>query len=108
MLIKGKKGVNFIKTVRKRYIIWVIILLIIILSIMTNPTKEEYLQYSEEQSGIAPPPSLEIERINFYLFSTYASKLFDHYGIVHLGFMGNFFQISEGQFDYPWWLEFFN
>ena len=75
---------------------------------MTNPTKEEYLQFSEEQSGIATPLSVEIERINFFIFSTYAPKFFDHYGIVHLGFMDNFFQISEGQYDYPWWLEFFN
>jgi hypothetical protein len=76
---------------------------------MTNPTKQEYLQFSEEQSGIPTPSWVEIERINFYLFSTYAPKMpIDHYGIVHLGFMGNFFQISEGQYDYPWWLKFFN
>jgi hypothetical protein len=47
--------------------------------------------------------------INFYLFSTYAPMMpMDHYGIVHLGFIGIFFKISEGQYDYPKWLEFFH
>jgi hypothetical protein len=79
------------------------------LAILTNPSKQDYLSYTEEQSGIATPESIEIERINFYLFSTYAPMMpMDHYGIVHLGFIGIFFKISEGQYDYPKWLEFFH
>lgn len=84
------------------------IFLIIIISITTNPTKQDYLQFSEKQSGIPTPTEVEIERINFYLFSTYTPVFAYEHGITHIGLFGRFFQISEGQFDYPWWLEFFN
>ncbi|WP_228027575.1 hypothetical protein [Bacillus fonticola] len=94
---------------KKRSIIAGLFSILIIFSILTNPTKKDYLLFSEETTGIVTPATVEIERINFYLFSTYAPmRPLDHYGIVHLGFMGKFFQISDGQFDHPWWLEFFN
>ncbi|MDZ5472878.1 hypothetical protein SM124_14185 [Bacillus sp. 31A1R] len=95
--------------IKVRLIILGLLVVLIISSLMTNPTTEEYLKFTEEESGIATPKNIEIERINFYIFSTYAPKRpLDNYGSVHLGFMGKFYQISEGQFDYPWWLEFFN
>ncbi|WP_431307302.1 hypothetical protein [Ferdinandcohnia quinoae] len=94
---------------KKKSIITGLLILFMILAIVTNPTKQEYLQFSEEQAGIPTPSSVEIEKINFGLFSTYAPKVLkDEYGIVHIGFMGKFFQVSNGQYDYPWWLDFFN
>ncbi|TYS69536.1 hypothetical protein FZC76_04690 [Sutcliffiella horikoshii] len=101
------------KKIRTRYIISAL-LVFFILSIMTNPTKQDYINhtnFSEEKMEESHDQlDFKIERINFFLFSTYAVKelAFDHYGIVHVGFMGHFFQISEGQYDYPGWLEFFN
>jgi hypothetical protein len=80
-------------------------------AILTNPTKEDYLQFSEGSFG---KPSQEddqniyIERINFLLFSTFTPVLHQEHGTTHLGIYGQFIQISEGQFDYPWWLKFFN
>ncbi|WP_349408287.1 hypothetical protein [Pseudalkalibacillus sp. SCS-8] len=93
---------------RKHLVISVLILLLFV-TFFLNPTTEEYLQYSEETTGIQTPSDIEIERLDFFVFSTYAPKTpHDHYGIVHLGFMGTFFQISEGQYDYQWLLEFFH
>lgn len=96
------------KKVRNRYIIFGFLGLFVILSILTNPTKQEYIHFSEKQSGLSKPDNKEIERKNFFIFSTYAPKVHNEYGIVHLGFMTNFFQISEGQYDYPRWLKFFD
>jgi hypothetical protein len=95
--------------IKKSYLITFLLGILIIFSILTNPTEKDYLLFSVEATGLPTPSNVEIEGINFYLFSTYAPVApMDHYGIVHLGFMGEFFQISEGQYDYPWWLEFFN
>ncbi|MFE7061991.1 hypothetical protein ACFVAD_07550 [Sutcliffiella sp. NPDC057660] len=99
--------------IRKRYIIGAL-LVFFILSMVTNPTKQDYINYTnfneKKMEESHEQLDFEVERINFFLFSTYAVKelALDHYGNVHLGFMGNFFQISEGQYDYPGWLEFFN
>jgi hypothetical protein len=94
---------------KKKIVIPSILLILIILAMISNPTKDAYLTFSEKETGVATPEEVEIEHINFVLFSTFAPKgPMDHYGIVHLGLYGQFFQISEGQFDYPWWLEFFN
>lgn len=88
------------------------LIVLVILCYFTNPTIEDYVAFSEEEFGPVPKDltfEFENERINFYLFSTFAPKLpLDNYGIVHLGILGIFFPISDGQFDYPWWLEFFN
>ncbi|PKR77586.1 hypothetical protein CEY16_06510 [Halalkalibacillus sediminis] len=100
--------------VKKRYIIGALLVVFIIVSIATNPTKQDYINYTnfneEEMEQAHEQLDFEIEKINFFIFSTYAIKesTLGHYGIVHLAFMGNFFQISDGQYDYPWWLEFFN
>lgn len=94
------------KKYKKRYLLYAFLLLIMIISSITNPTKSDYLTFCEEQHGLlVTPPGVEIERRKFFLFSTYASVTnLGHYGIVHLGFMGSFFQISKGQYDQPWWL----
>lgn len=77
--------------------------------IATNLPKEKYIEFSERETGIEIPPAIKVERINFYLFSTYAPVgPLDHYGKVHLGVAGKFFPISDGQYDYPWWLTLFN
>jgi hypothetical protein len=94
----------------KREIILLVSFLIGIM-ILTNPTREDYLQFSEESFG---KPSQEvdqniyIERINFLLFTTFTPVLHQEHGTTHLGIYGQFIQISDGQFDYPWWLKFFN
>ncbi|WP_075618517.1 hypothetical protein [Paenisporosarcina indica] len=92
---------------KKRYIVSTILVLLIGVSIATNPTKKEYLQ-STDWNHIPTTPSFYIERINFYLFSTYTPVVAHEHGITHLGIFGDFYQISDGQFDYPSWLEFFN
>ncbi|WLD94565.1 hypothetical protein [Alkalihalobacillus sp. AL-G] len=97
------------KKLKKKYIISGFFVLLILLCIATNPTKQEYVLFSKGRIGEAPPSDIQIEVKNFYVFSTFAPKLpMDHYGIVHLGFMGKFFRISDGQYDYPVWLEFSN
>ena len=96
-----------VKKQKKKFIINAVLVLIFILFMITNPTKQEYLQFS----GWSEPPEsihIQIERVNFFIFSTYTPIVAHESGITHLGIMGHFFQISDGQFDYPWWLEFFN
>ncbi len=96
-----------VKKQKKKFIISASLVLIIILCMITNPTKQEYLQFS----GWSEPLEsihIQIERVNFFIFSTYTPIVAHESGITHLGIMGHFFQISDGQFDYPKWLEFFN
>jgi len=92
---------------KKRYMISAFLVLLIVLLIATNPTKQEYLQFNDWEEK---PSSIhvQIERINFYVFSTYTPVVAHEHGMTHLGVFGDFYQISDGQFDYPWWLEFFN
>lgn len=80
------------------------------LLIITNPTKVEYKEFAEEKYGTPPETNLpiDLESINFFVFSAYTPVVAEEYGNTHLGIMGNFIQISDGQFDYPWWLEPFN
>lgn len=86
-----------------------LLLSLLIISLILNPNKQDYVNFSEETNGIKIRENVIVERINFYLFSTYSVQALPYeHGIVHLGFMGNFFQISNGQYDYPSWLEFFN
>ena len=92
---------------KKRFVVSALLFLLIMIALVTNPTKNDYLQFSEGQIG-PTPKSLDIERVNFYLFSTYTPIVRTEYGMTHLGVFNNFFYFSEGQFDYPWWLEFFN
>jgi hypothetical protein len=91
---------------------FIIVIFIILFSLfaLTNPTESDYNDFQLKKYGELPLVSseIELERINFIVFSTYTP--FRHYenGITHLGIMGKFIRISDGQFDYPTWLEFFN
>ncbi|WP_163102401.1 hypothetical protein [Peribacillus alkalitolerans] len=92
---------------------WKPFLLIVFIGFLyfTNPTLQKYKWFSENKYGEIPNnPELpmEIERINFLLFSTFTPIIGLEAGITHLGIMGQFIQISDGQFDYPVWLELFH
>ncbi|TMU87261.1 hypothetical protein FGG79_03790 [Bacillus sp. BHET2] len=93
-----------LKRIKKRYILTIILFGI---AILTNPKKDEYIQFTEETIG-EPAIDVEVEQINFVIFSSYTPIIFGEHGITHLGIFGQFIQISEGQFDYPAWLELFN
>lgn len=93
---------------RKWYLIRILFSLIVV-AVITNPSDKQYLEFSMELYG-EPPQSvkIEVERINFLLFSTYTPIVHYEHGITHIGAFGKFFQLSEGQFDYPMWLNLFN
>ncbi|GAA0342995.1 hypothetical protein GCM10008967_36840 [Bacillus carboniphilus] len=95
---------------KKRWkIIAILLLACLCLFLFTNPNTSDYEVFSTDKYGEAPTDlPLEIERVNFFLFSTYTPVIASEHGITHLGIVGQFFQISDGQFDYPWWLELFN
>ncbi|WP_430787340.1 hypothetical protein VBD025_16190 [Virgibacillus flavescens] len=100
---------------KKRYVICALFILLIFLSIVTNPSKRDYINFvdfNEEklEASFSDNVDLEVERINFLLFSTYSviEVRTDSHSAVDLGFMGHFFRISDGQYDYPWWLELFD
>ncbi|THE10762.1 hypothetical protein E1I69_17610 [Bacillus timonensis] len=82
---------------KKRYILVVLFILFLILSFVKNPTQQDYIEYtsfSEEQAdSFNENVEFEIERINFYILSTYApkEKVLDHYGNVHLPIYGTLF-----------------
>ena len=96
-----------IKKTKKRHMISALLVLIFILSVATNPTKQEYLQFIG-WGEIPESIHIQIERVNFFMYSTYTPIVAHESGITHLGIFGHFYQISDGQFDYPWGLEFFN
>jgi hypothetical protein len=102
------KGVEKMDTRKRNIMISALIAFLLLILLLTNPTTEDYIAFSEEQIGAQMSDEVEIERINFLVFSTYAPIYVHEYGRVHLGMSGMFFPISNGQFDYPWWLEFFN
>lgn len=112
---------------KKKYVICVFFVLIIILALVTNPNKESYMQFWKNQFGeelslvgedagfiqylevdMEGSIPYKVERINFFIFSTYTAMVYVERGVTHLGVFGNFIRISEGQFDYPWWLKVFN
>ncbi|MDX1807195.1 MAG: hypothetical protein R3267_09240 [Paenisporosarcina sp.] len=96
-----------ILTKRKmRFISGALFILIIISCMSTNPSKQEYLQFID-WSEPTKNTHVQIERVNFFIFSTYTPIVAHEAGTTHLGIFGHFFRISDGQFDYPWWLEFF-
>jgi len=95
------------KKIKKRQTLIALLVLIIILSMATNPTHEEYLQFIGWEE-VPESIHVQLERVNFFMFSTYTPIVAHESGITHLGIFGHFYQISDGQFDYPWWLEFFN
>jgi hypothetical protein len=99
---------------KKRYIIISLSLLMIIIALLTNPTKEDYISFRNKQGAFihvydkAGNKVIKLERVNFYIFSTYTPFIYVEPGMTHLGMFGHFFQISDGQFDYPSWLELFD
>jgi hypothetical protein len=107
-----KKG-DSLKRVRWRLkqVTIVVLLLLLIVAALTNPTKQDYINFDEERTGIAIPENVRIVKANFYFFSVYASapmNTIDEYGIAHLGFMGNFYQVTNGQYDDSIWETFFH
>ncbi|MGM7681283.1 hypothetical protein ACSVDA_03930 [Cytobacillus sp. Hm23] len=98
---------------KKKIVLLVCVIVVMLIALtITNPTTEDFTAFSEEKYDKMPPPPknipVEIERIDFVIFSTYTLMLGYESGITYLGIFGHFFQISEGQFDYPWWLDLFN
>jgi hypothetical protein len=109
-----------------KYVISGFVIFMIILALFTNPNKESYMQFWENKFGeelslvgedggfiqyfeVDKEGNIpyKVEKINFYIFSTYTAMAYTEYGVTHLGVFGHFIQISKGQFDYPWWLNVF-
>jgi hypothetical protein len=72
---------------------------------MQSKTVKGYITVAEGKAGNA---IVKIERVNFYIFSTYTPFIYVESDVTHLGVFGHFIRISEGQFDYPRWLELFD
>ncbi|WP_404430738.1 hypothetical protein [Sutcliffiella horikoshii] len=94
----------------KKFSLLLLTVILLLVAVLTNPSEEEYLEMTGEPLYEKLPEGLEveIERVNFFLFSAYTPVVAGEHGITHLGVYGSFFQISNGQFDYPGWLEVFN
>lgn len=94
----------------KKYSLLFLVFTFLLIAVLTNPSEEEYLEMTGETTYEKLPEELEmeVERVNFFLFSAYTPVVAGEHGITHLGVLGSFFQISSGQFDYPGWLEVFN
>ena len=76
---------------------------------LTNPNEDDYYAYEEKEytGSLLNFEYVELERINFIVFSTYTPFVHSENGITHLGVFGVFIQISDGQFDYPKWMNLF-
>lgn len=88
-----------------------IFLIAVIILAKTNPSKEDYeatYVHSYVKTAEVFDQNYQLERINFFLFSTYTPIVTEEHGKTYLGILGHFFPISDGQFDYPKWLELFN
>ena len=84
---------------KRKYLIGGILILFLILCFAINPTKKDYLQFSEERTGVLTPTIVEIDRNNFVIFSTYTPVFAHEEGITYLGVLGNFIKVSNGQFE---------
>lgn len=85
------------------------LLLFMALAYFTNPSKEDYLRYDQENTGISIPENVHISESDFLFFSIFASSpenTIDEFGKVHIGFMGFFLQVSDGQYDDSVWKNF--
>lgn len=86
-----------------------VLLLFLLLSALTNPTKADFVKFDEAETGITLPETVQIAEANFFFFSIYAPKpknTIDEYGIVHLGIMGHFYKVTDGQYDDSIWEDF--
>ncbi|MGD6832319.1 hypothetical protein ACQCT5_09150 [Sutcliffiella halmapala] len=94
------------KNNRKQKLLWVLCLVTVLLALIYfNPSQQDYEEFSKQEYGHPPDDvEMDIERINFFIFSTYTPVVYLEKGITHLGIMGRFIRISDGQFDYPFWL----
>ncbi|WP_246943526.1 hypothetical protein [Bacillus pinisoli] len=93
----------------KKVFITVSVLFFMVMSVLFNPSKEEYIKFDENRSGVSMPEHARIAEADFIFFSIYASvpkNTVDEYGILHLGFLGLFFQLTDGQFDESIWHQF--
>ncbi|MBM7578137.1 hypothetical protein [Jeotgalibacillus terrae] len=83
--------------------------LFLVVSALTNPTPDDYIKFDEAETGIQIPDNVRIATADFIFFSIYAPSpkdAADKYGAVHLGFMGHFFKMSDGQYDESFWKRF--
>jgi hypothetical protein len=98
-----------LKRLKKLVFTFSVLLLFIIISAFTNPTKEDYIKFDEAETGIPIPESVRIAEANFIFFSIYApapKNTIDEYGMAHLGFMGHFLKVTDGQYDDSIWEDF--
>lgn len=89
--------------------IFIALLLLFILAFFTNPSKEDYVKFDEENTDIPIPESVRIAEADFIFFSIFApapKNTIDEYGRMHLGFMGHFFKVTDGQYDESIWESF--
>lgn len=62
---------------KKRYIFGGLFILVIVIALLTNPTKEDYMGFRNKQGVFlnvydkAGNTVVKIQRVNFYVFSTY-------------------------------------
>ncbi|WP_404460593.1 hypothetical protein [Sutcliffiella horikoshii] len=93
----------------KKFSLLLLTVILLLVAVLTNPSEKEYLEMTGEPSYEKLPDGMEmkVERVNFLLFSAYTPVVAGEHGITHFGVYGSFFQISQGQFDYPAWLEIF-
>ena len=97
-------------TFKKKWLIVVVMLTgFVVALLLTNPSEADYIRFEQVKYGQRPEgASIELERINFYIFSTYTPIRFGiEPGVTHLGIFKAFVPISKGQFDYPEWLRWF-
>ncbi|MBM7660985.1 hypothetical protein JOC85_001757 [Bacillus mesophilus] len=93
----------------KKVVLMVALLLFLLISTVTNPTTQDYIHFEEKNFGNPLPENVRIAEADFFIFSVYAAtpkEAIDEFGIVHLGFMGQFFQVSDGQFDDSIWKDY--
>jgi hypothetical protein len=86
-----------------------VLLLFLVISALTNPSKEDYITFDEAETGLPQPESARIAEANFLFFSLYTvapKNTVDEYGIVYFGFMGHFFKVTDGQYDDSIWKVF--
>ncbi|MGM0835662.1 MAG: hypothetical protein ACQEV7_05855 [Bacillota bacterium] len=95
---------------RKQKLMLVLCLGTVLLALLYfNPSEQNYEEFSEQEYGLPPDDvEMDIERINFFFFSTYTPVVYSEKGITHLGIMEKFILISDGQFGYPVWLGLFD
>jgi hypothetical protein len=106
---RGEKMLNDKQRWKKRLFPYSLLLLVLLISALTNPTREDFIKFDEADTGVPIPESVRIAEANFFFFSIYApthKDTIDEYGIIHLGFMGHFFKVTNGQYDVSIWERF--